>query len=170
MTNGLAQTWAGDIGDTAQAYYVTNEGRAAFTVQAAREPTKQDKSALVLVGVTLAFGLLALMAWITAKGIVRKIRGKMVMGHYDDTQMEGFEDFRETWNDMAKKCIRVGEECAVLEKVISQEKREVTRDLNESVVKAVSKGKPKSKASKATKTKADEGDPCMPDNQEWGEW
>lgn len=174
MTNEVSSAMRHADGDSAQAYYTTAESSGAYGEAKEAEAANQDEGALAMFGLTLAFVMITLTVWMTARAIVGK-KAREEEKQISDEQMKGFEAFRKTWNDVAKKCVRVGEECEVLEKCMSCEEREVAsvksegRSTGASEEAVEGKGKSKDKGRKV-KASADGINPCIPDNQEWGEW
>jgi hypothetical protein len=176
MTNEESNAMMQAYGGTAQAYCTTVESSGAYGEAKEAEAANQDEGALAMFGLTLAFVMITLTVWMTARAIVgKKAREEEEKAQISDEQMKGFESFRKTWNDVAKNCVRVGEECEELEKCMSCEKREVasvksegrSTGANEEAVEGKGKSKGKERVVKASACGIN---PCIPDNQEWGEW
>lgn len=95
--------------------------------------------------------LVCMMVFLTVQGIAKKFGKTIGIGSDDGGEMEKFKQYKETWNRVAKDCIARGKDCDLIEKKMDGVK-------------------PQPKKQEVKKSKSDEKDPVLPDNQEWGEW
>lgn len=129
--------------------------QACTTIVRAVEPRGETVAVGCLEWTATVFGLgmFALMAYIAARGIVRRFSKAVEGDAADGGTIEKFKQYKETWNKVAKDCIAMGKDCDKLERSIG-----------------ISPCKPKDAKKSKLNGKRDEKDPVMPDNQEWGEW
>lgn len=109
---------------------------------------------VAMVGVFISGIVFALMLAVIVKAMKRAWFKSMGFDMSKD-EMERFKEYREMWNTAAKACIGTQKSCDELEKVLGKTKDEPRKGGKRVVVK---------------RAKSDESDPCMPDNEEWGEW
>lgn len=107
-----------------------------------------------MVSVFMSGIVFALMLVVIVKALKRMWFKSMGLDMPKD-DMERFKEFHEMWNVAAKACIGTQKSCDELEKVLGKTKDEPRKGGKRVSVK---------------RAKSDESDPCMPDNEEWGEW
>jgi len=172
--NEMVKTYAGDQGEVAQAYYSVSEAKPTLYIGAASN--QEEELAMTWAEWSIVFfsvGVFLLMLYMILRGMYRKAQ-RAFYRCVEEESLEWFRQYRDTWNRVAEECIEKRKECDELEERIEKYKDDdVKAECKPRSVEACPKHKSVQKPNKKNNKRrviSDEGDPCMPDNQEWGEW